>query len=99
MPLFSASSTPSLKASICTARLKFVAIFIETARPLGPTCVTLGPIASRIGRARSADRDGKLAFLERRDAAGDRRVEHRRALLLDFRRQRAASRRAYRAHV
>ena len=37
MPLFSASSTPSLKASICTARLKLVAIFIETAKPLPPT--------------------------------------------------------------
>src|SRR3990172_9497108 len=37
MPLFSASSTPSLKASICTARLKLVAIFIETANPFLPT--------------------------------------------------------------
>ena len=42
IPLFSASSTPSEKASICTARLRLVAIFIDTARPLSPTCVTFG---------------------------------------------------------
>src|ERR1700692_3948224 len=34
MPLFSASNTPSEKASICTARLRLMAIFIESARPL-----------------------------------------------------------------
>src|SRR5580658_6701887 len=37
MPLFSASNTPSLNAIICTARLKLIAIFIESARPLSPT--------------------------------------------------------------
>src|SRR5690348_9918350 len=37
MPLFSASSTPSEKASICTARLRFVAIFMTSASPLSPT--------------------------------------------------------------
>src|SRR5712691_633562 len=53
MPLFSASSTPSLNASICTARLRFVAIFIVTAAPFGPTWKTFGPIASRIGFTRA----------------------------------------------
>src|SRR5215470_15561130 len=37
IPLFSASNTPSQNASICTARLRFVAIFIESAFPLSPT--------------------------------------------------------------
>src|SRR4029079_3558890 len=37
MPLFSASSKPSLNASICTARLKLVAIFIDAAKPWLPT--------------------------------------------------------------
>src|SRR5579864_178376 len=36
-PLFSASSTPSENASICTARLRLIAIFIESASPLSPT--------------------------------------------------------------
>src|SRR5712692_6351694 len=49
IPLFSASSTPSQKASICTARLRFVPIFITSARPLSPTCVTFGPISSKSG--------------------------------------------------
>src|ERR1700722_4220018 len=37
IPLFSASSTPSEKASICTAKLRLIAIFIESASPLSPT--------------------------------------------------------------
>src|SRR5581483_1721200 len=37
MPLFSASNTPSEKASICTARLRLTAIFIASAMPLSPT--------------------------------------------------------------
>jgi len=37
MPLFSAKSTPSENASICTARLRLVAIFITSASPLSPT--------------------------------------------------------------
>ena len=37
MPLFSANKTPSLNASICTARLRLVAIFIVTAKPFLPT--------------------------------------------------------------
>src|SRR5512146_920340 len=37
MPLFSASSTPSEKHIICTARLRLVAIFMHRARPLSPT--------------------------------------------------------------
>src|ERR1700730_4695913 len=49
IPLFSASSTPSEKASICTARLKLVAIFIDKATPLSPTYVTLGPISCSSG--------------------------------------------------
>src|SRR5437016_4871746 len=49
MPLFSASSTPSQNASICTARLKFTPIFITSACPFSPTCVTLGPISSSNG--------------------------------------------------
>src|ERR1700675_3970389 len=49
IPLFSASSTPSLNASICTARLKLVPIFITSARPLSPTYVTFGPMSSSNG--------------------------------------------------
>src|SRR5579859_2438218 len=45
IPLFSASSTPSQNASICTARLKFVPIFITSARPFSPTYVTFGPMS------------------------------------------------------
>ena len=48
IPLFSASKTPSQNAIICTARLRFVAIFIESAKPLSPTYVTFGPMSSRI---------------------------------------------------
>src|SRR5579862_1683205 len=58
MPLFSASSTPSEKASICTARLRLVAIFIERAKPLSPTCVTFGPMSSSRGLILS-----KVSFL------------------------------------
>src|ERR1019366_2528726 len=47
MPLFSASRTPSQKASICTARLRLMPIFMARARPLSPTCVTLGPMSWR----------------------------------------------------
>src|SRR5713226_842938 len=46
IPLFSASNTPSQNASICTARLRFVPIFITSARPLSPTCVTFGPMSN-----------------------------------------------------
>jgi hypothetical protein len=53
MPLFSASSTPSLNASICTASERLTAIFIVTAAPLGPTWMTRGPIASSTGIARA----------------------------------------------
>src|SRR5437899_482097 len=49
MPLFSANSTPSQNASICTARLKFTPIFITSASPLSPTCVTLGPMSCSSG--------------------------------------------------
>src|SRR6266446_1144106 len=53
IPLFSASSTPSENASICTARLRLIAIFIASARPLSPTCVTFGPMSSRTGFTRA----------------------------------------------
>ena len=53
MPLFSASKIPSEKASICTARLRFAAIFITSARPLSPTYVTFGPISCSSGLMRS----------------------------------------------
>ena len=53
IPPFSASRTPSLKASICTARLRLVAIFMSTAWPLPPTYVTVGPMSRRIGTTRS----------------------------------------------
>src|SRR5215831_1033353 len=53
IPLFSASSTPSEKANICTARLRLVAIFMESASPLSPTWVTLGPMSSSRGLRRS----------------------------------------------
>ena len=49
MPLFSASSTPSLNASICTASERLIAIFIVTAEPFGPRWNTFGPIASSTG--------------------------------------------------
>src|SRR5882672_2614694 len=49
IPLFSASSTPSENASICTARLRFVPIFITSARPLSPTYVTFGPMSCKSG--------------------------------------------------
>src|SRR5215469_2796713 len=45
IPLFSASRTPSQNASICTARLKFTPIFITSACPFSPTCVTFGPMS------------------------------------------------------
>src|SRR2546429_3609729 len=35
--LFSASSTPSQNASICTAKLKFTPIFMTSACPFSPT--------------------------------------------------------------
>src|SRR5215831_17229954 len=49
IPLFSARSTPSQNASICTARLRFTPIFITRACPFSPTCVTFGPISSSSG--------------------------------------------------
>src|SRR5580658_9632584 len=49
IPLFSASNTPSEKACICTARLRLTAIFMASARPLSPTCVTFGPMSSSSG--------------------------------------------------
>ena len=54
MPAFSASRTASLKASICTARPRFVATFIVFASPSSPTWVIAVPIASRNGRTRSS---------------------------------------------
>src|SRR5439155_1009490 len=53
IPPFSASATPSLKASICTARLRFVAIFMSTAWPFPPTSFTVGPMSWRMGLTRS----------------------------------------------
>ena len=53
MPLFSASRTASAKASICTARLRLVAIFMATAMPLSPTCVTLMAMSLSSGFMRS----------------------------------------------
>src|SRR3989304_5452907 len=104
MPLFSASSTPSLKASICTARLKLVAIFMETANPFLPTWVTLGPIAARMGRARSKGpsppphHDRELPLLQRAHAAGDRGGEHLGSFGRDFGGELCARRRADCAH-
>src|SRR6266576_3960420 len=49
IPLFSASSTPSQNASICTAKLKFTPIFMTSACPFSPTCVTFGPMSSSSG--------------------------------------------------
>src|ERR1700687_2394544 len=49
IPLFSASSTPSQNASICTARLRFVPIFITSAKPLSPTYVTFCPMSCSNG--------------------------------------------------
>src|SRR5579864_4312763 len=53
IPLFSARITPSQKPIIWIARFKFVAIFIESARPLSPTYVTFGPMSSSSGFSRS----------------------------------------------
>ena len=47
IPAFSARQTASLKASIWTASPRFVAIFIVTASPSGPTWVIVGPMAVR----------------------------------------------------
>jgi len=66
MPPFSARSSPSEKASICTARLRLVAIFISTARPLAPTWVTFGPMSWRIGLTRSKARLSPPTMMERR---------------------------------
>src|SRR5271165_566594 len=49
MPLFSASSTPSENANICTARLRLMAIFMDNASPLSPTKLTFGPMSSSSG--------------------------------------------------
>src|SRR3981081_2321432 len=46
---FSPRSTPSQNASICTAGLKFVPIFITSAKPLSPTWVTFGPMSCSRG--------------------------------------------------
>src|SRR5215470_732857 len=54
IPAFSASATASLNASICTARLRFVATFIVTASPSSPTWVIVGPIARRSPRTFSS---------------------------------------------
>ena len=54
MPLFSASRTPSLNASIWTAKERLIAIFIVTAVPFSPTWNTFGAIASSTGLARSS---------------------------------------------
>src|SRR5215510_12636454 len=54
IPAFSASATASLNASICTARLRFVATFIVTASPSSPTWVIVGPIARRWPRTFSS---------------------------------------------
>src|SRR3989442_9252956 len=53
IPLFSASRTPSENASIWTARLRLMAIFMDSARPFPPTWVTLGPMSSSSGLTRS----------------------------------------------
>src|SRR5208282_1354697 len=49
IPLFSASSTPSENANICTARLRLMAIFMDNASPLSPTKLTFGPMSSSSG--------------------------------------------------
>src|SRR5947208_1058765 len=53
MPLFSASRTPSLNATLCTCSCRLTALFIVTALPFAPTWKTFGPIASSTGRTRS----------------------------------------------
>ena len=80
IPAFSASSTASENASICTARPRLVATFMVAARPRGPMWVIVGPMARRKGRTRSSTAGSpptikdELALLERGDAAGHRRV-------------------------
>src|ERR1051326_1609852 len=55
IPDFSASTTASQNARICTATPRFVATFIAFAIPSGPTWVIpFGPIAARYGRTRSS---------------------------------------------
>ena len=87
MPLFSASSTPSENASICTARLRLIAIFIDSARPLAPdvrhprTDIVEQRLDALEGALLAADHDRQLALLQRDDAARDRRVDHVGALL------------------
>src|SRR5580704_750488 len=53
IPLFSASRTTSENASIWTARLRLIAIFITSPRPFSPTYVTLGPRSRSISFTRS----------------------------------------------
>ncbi len=100
-----ASSTPSEKASICTARLRLTAIFMERATPLSPTYVTFGPISKQQrlqpfeGFFAPADHHRELALLQCDDAARNRRIHHVRALFANFGGKRAACLRAHRAHV
>ena len=53
MPSFSARSSPSLNATICTCSERLIASFNSSACPLSPMRFTTGPMSSRIGRTRS----------------------------------------------
>ena len=74
MPPFSAISSPSESATICTCRLRLIAIFSSTAWPLSPTRVTTGPMSRRIGStaanaSSSPPTISELALLERRSTS------------------------------
>ena len=106
MPLFSASSTPSLNASICTASERLIAIFIVTAEPFSARCGTpSGPIASRIGFTRSNASSSPPTISDALpcstviDVPRHRRVEHLRAGRGDLLGERARVRRARGRHV
>ena len=105
IPPRSASSTPSLKASICAARLMLIASLSSRPCPFSPTCVTLRPELAQHrldrceGAVRAADHDRESAVLGRRDAAGDRRVDHGGTGAVHPPGQLAAGLRADRAHV
>ena len=68
-PPRSASSTPSLKASICTARLRLMASLRSRAWPASGTKVTVVPSWRRIGSTRSNASAGPPAMMAKLPAS------------------------------
>ena len=105
MPLFSASNTPSQNAIICTARLRFVAIFIDKRQAVVADVshfrsdVVQDRFQALECLAASAHHHRKLSFLQSDHAAGNRRVNHVRALFASLGGDAAAVVRTHRAHI